>query len=120
MNTSGTVTVALSAEDYADASLSAEQRNNVIIPAGKITFNTELSFDYNISVYRNANYSNLIKTISSIGDGDKNPEDLNLGDVALTDTVYFYITDMLSRNYAASATVQSLLNGTTLNFSRVY
>ena len=120
VNTSGTVTVALSAEDYADASLSAVQRNNVIIPAGKITFNTELSFDYNISVYRNANYSNLITTISSIGDGDKNPEDLNLGDVALTDTVYFYITDMLSRNYAASATVQSLLNGTTLNFSRVY
>lgn len=120
VNTSGTVTVALSAEDYADASLSAVQRNNVIIPAGKITFNTELSFDYNISVYRNANYSNLITTISSIGDGDKNPEDLNLGDVALTDTVYFYITDRLSRNHAASATVQSLLNGTTLNFSRVY
>lgn len=119
VNDSGTVTVELSSEDYADASLSAVQANNVIIPAGKITFNTNLMYAYDITVYKDENYSDRITTISSIDNGDTNPE-LNLGSVALTDTVYFYMTDRLGRNYAASATVQSLLNGTTLNFTRVY
>lgn len=109
------VELAADAYDYAPAYLEANQANSIIIPAGNITFKTNRSGSYDISVYADSQYSDLIITLPSVAPNSKNAE-INLGEVSLQQTIYFrYYRN--SSYYKASATVESLLaGGVTLDF----
>ena len=120
---SGNVAVLLAAENYAGAMLSAVQANEVIIPAGTISF-SNLNFDRwndtrTIYVYSDSNYSNQITSFTLSSDPGTNPE-LNLGEVSDDQTIYFryQVNGMFASttNYTASATVAQLKTGCTLEF----
>ncbi len=116
---SATVSVELEADayDYVRASLSAVQANEVVIPAGKISF-SNLNLDYvssrTIYVYSDSNYSNQITSFSLSSDPGTNPE-LNLGDISDDQTIYFRYNRMGS-SHTVSATVAQLKAGCTLKF----
>ena len=128
VNPEGTVSVELEADeyDYAPASLSAEQANEIIIPAGNITFDLHDSTQRNVSVYLNSSYSGTaLITISNVRDNSTYASELNLGKVTENQVVYFRYQvqsyswgGMSTTNYTASATVAQLKAGYTLVFSQ--
>jgi hypothetical protein len=117
---SGTVRVSLSADGYAHASLSAVQANEVVIPAGNISFSNlnlgTFASSRTISVYSDSNYSNQITSFTLSSDPGTNPE-LNLGEVSDDQRIYFRyaIQFMGTTYYTVSATVDELTSTAGLN-----
>ena len=119
---SETVSVSLAAGQYNNASLSAVQKNEIVIPAGNISF-SNLNLDAwnntrTIYVYSDSNYSNQITSFTLSSDPGTNPE-LNLGEVSDDKTIYFRYQVQgwgWSTTYTASATVAELETGCTLEF----
>lgn len=115
------VELAADAADYAPTYLDANQANSIIIPANTFTFKLGSSnhSQRTIDVYLDESYSSSIKTYSGVNSGAKNSSELDLGDQVTTSSrIYFQYSSSSGNKYRASATVQQLLDGVQLTFSK--